>query len=318
MGGDLDISIVIATHNRASILSETLRHMTGLDCSGIDVEFVIVDNNSTDRTKEVVLEFSNRLPIRYLFEPRAGQNCARNRALAEARLGKIVAFTDDDVVPDKGWLKAIVSVSERWSGYDVFGGEIYIIWPPGQIPKWAEIPCVRGLNFAEHDYAESECEYAWGDYPFSGNFWVRRGVLAGGRKFDEAVAWQPRNRILATEAMFFQRLLRDGYVFLYSPKAVVGHRIMLEQLSLIYLLKRAYSGGRGVAHMQPLYRLRLLEEHPVLWRLIRMGAIGRLAFSMGVSLILLALQRPEKAMYAMRWIGYNVESLNIVNSRRAT
>ncbi len=318
MGDDLDISIVIATHNRESILNETLRHMTELDCSGIDVEFVIVDNNSTDRTKEVVLEFSNRLPVRYLFEPKAGQNCARNRALAEAKLGKIVAFTDDDVVPNKGWLKAIMSVCERWSEYDVFGGRIYIIWPAGRIPKWAEIPCVRGLSFAEHDYAESECEYAWGKYPFSGNFWIRRKVLAGGRKFDEAVAWQPRNRILATEAMFFHGLLRDGYVFLYSPKAVVGHRVALEQLSLIYLLKRAYSGGRGAAYMQPLCRRHLLEEHPVLWRLIRMGAIGRLAFSMGVSLIPLVLEKPEKAMYAMRWIGYNVESLNIVKNCKVT
>ena len=52
--GDLDISVLIATYNRAEIIRQTLESMTGLDREGISIEFVVVDNNSSDHTKEVI------------------------------------------------------------------------------------------------------------------------------------------------------------------------------------------------------------------------------------------------------------------------
>lgn len=306
-----DISVIIATYNRAETLRQILENMTRLDREGLSVEFVVVDNNSSDHTKEVIESFTERFPVRYLFEPKPGQNCARNRALEDVELGRFVVFTDDDVEPRKDWLKAIVSISERWPEYSVFGGKIYVVWPSVQIPKWAHKPNIKSLCFAEHNYAESECVYAPGQYPFSGNFWVRRDLLANGRRFDESIAWHPKNRILATETTFLQQLSEEGHDMLYTPDAVLGHRISPEQLSLKYIIKRAFQRGRGIAHAQPLCRLALLNEHPVLWRFIRVAAIARLTFSLLTSLAALILKKPEKAMQTMRWIGYNVESLNI-------
>ena len=306
-----DISVIIATYNRAEILRQILENMTRLDREGLSVEFVVVDNNSSDHTKEVIESFTERFPVRYLFEPKPGQNCARNRALEDVELGRFVVFTDDDVEPRKDWLKAIVSISERWPEYSVFGGKIYVVWPSVQIPKWAHKPNIKSLCFAEHNYAESECVYAPGQYPFSGNFWVRRDLLANGRRFDESIAWHPKNRILATETTFLQQLSEEGHGMLYTPDAVLGHRISPEQLSLKYIIKRAFQRGRGIAHAQPLCRLALLNEHPVLWRFIRVAAIARLTFSLLTSLAALILKKPERAMQTMRWIGYNVESLNI-------
>jgi len=306
-----DISVIIATYNRAEILRQILENMTRLDREGLSVEFVVVDNNSSDHTKEVIESFTERFPVRYLFEPKPGQNCARNRALEDVELGRFVVFTDDDVEPRKDWLKAIVSISERWPEYSVFGGKIYVVWPSVQIPKWAHKPNIKSLCFAEHNYAESECVYAPGQYPFSGNFWVRRDLLANGRRFDESIAWHPKNRILATETTFLQQLSEEGHGMLYTPDAVLGHRISPEQLSLKYIIKRAFQRGRGIAYTQPLCRLALLNEHPVLWRFIRVAAIVRLTFSLLTSLAALILKKPERAMQTMRWIGYNVESLNI-------
>lgn len=307
----MQVSVVICTYNRCENLKETLENMTRLDREGLSVEFVVVDNNSSDHTKQVIESFTERLPVRYLFEPKPGQNCARNRALEDVELGRLVVFTDDDVSPRKGWLKAIVSISERWPEYSVFGGKIYVIWPSVQIPKWAHKPNIKSLCFAEHNYAESECVYAPGQYPFSGNFWVRRDLLADGRRFDESIAWHPKNRILATETMFLQQLLEEGHSILYSHNAVLGHRISPEQLSLIYLIKRAYYRGRGIAHTWPLCRQAMLDKHPVLWRFIRVGAIVRLTFSLLTSLAALILKKPEKAMQTMQWIGYNVESMRM-------
>ena len=86
---NLDISVLIATYNRAEILRQTLQSMTKLNRDGLSVEFVVVDNNSTDHTKEVIKSFTDRLPIRYLFEPRPGKNCALNKALNEVSFGEI-------------------------------------------------------------------------------------------------------------------------------------------------------------------------------------------------------------------------------------
>ena len=53
--------------------------------------------------------------MRYVCEPRPGLNWARNRAISEAR-GEIIAFTDDDVVVDRQWVKALARVFKRESG----------------------------------------------------------------------------------------------------------------------------------------------------------------------------------------------------------
>lgn len=318
ISSNLDISVIIATHNRDSMLNETLQHMQRLNRSGINVEFVVVDNNSSDNTKEVATGFSDRLPIRYLFESKPGQNCARNLALAEARLGKIVAFTDDDIKPNENWLEMILSVSRRWSNYNIFGGKIYPIWPDTNLPKWTKTRFIQQFGFAAHEYADSECIYARNQYPSSANFWIRRHVLGNGRRFDESVAWHPGNRIMATETVFLRRFSEEGHGMVYTPRAVVGHKITPEQLSLEYLIKRAYSWGRGVAHIQPPCRRVLLDRHPAFWRLIRIGAVVRLSLRMTASLVPLILKKPQGTIQAMQWIGYNVESLRIAKENNGT
>ncbi len=315
---DLDISVIIATHNRDSVLSETLEHMERLDRSGINVEFIIADNNSTDKTKEVVMGFSDRLPIRYLFESKPGQNCARNRALSQDQLGKIVAFTDDDVEPAENWLQVIVSVSQRQPDSSIFGGKIYPIWPKVSLPIWTKNHFIQQFGFAVYEYADSECLYARNQYPSSANFWIRRELVTKGRRFDESIAWHPKNRIMATETTFLRGLSQDGYRMFYTPEAVVGHKITAEQLSLVYLIKRAYSWGRGVAHIRPLCHRALLAKHPGLWQLIRIGAIVRLALNMVASVVPTVLKKPQKSIQAMQWIGYNIESIRIAKGENGS
>ncbi len=307
----MQVSVVICTYNRCESLKDTLENMTRLDREGLSVEFVVVDNNSSDHTKQVIESFTERLPVRYLLEPRPGQNCARNRALKDVELGRLVVFTDDDVEPRKDWLKAIVSISERWPEYSVFGGKIYVIWPSVQIPEWAHIPYIKLLCFAEHNHAESECVYAPTENPFSGNFWVRREVFENGRLFCERIGPRPGGYIMGSESSFLKKLYEDGYRMVYSSEAVVGHHVRPEDISIYNILKRAYRYGRSIACMRPLCRQALLDNHPVLWRLVRAGAIVRLTFSLLTSLAALILKKPEKAMQTMKWIGYNVESLNI-------
>jgi len=314
---DLDISVLIATYNRAEILRQTLESMTRLDQDGLSVEFVVVDNNSSDNTKEVIESFAGKLPIRYLFEPRPGKNCALNKALKEVSLGKIVVFTDDDVTPREDWLTAIASISERWSDYSVFGGKIYLIPPYNPVPKWVGHPFIPHSRLAAHDYADTECLYARVRYPNGPNLWVRREIFASGRTFNETVGPRPGSYIMGSESAFLEQLEANGFRFVYSPQAVVRHRIRPEQLTLSHVRKRAFRFGRYVPHSKGLCRRSLFERHVMFWFLIRIGAIIRAAFQYLRGIACLSeLRGIEMKVRSSMTLGYNVESIKLAWKER--
>ena len=118
------ITIAICTFNRAESLRRTLDSLVAMRVpSDLSWEIVIVNNNSTDHTDEVISEYVGRLPVRWEFEPRPGKSNARNRAIDVAK-GEYIVWTDDDVVVDTGWLTAYVEAFRRWPEAAVFGGRI--------------------------------------------------------------------------------------------------------------------------------------------------------------------------------------------------
>jgi glycosyltransferase involved in cell wall biosynthesis len=78
-----------------------------------DWEVVIVNNNGTDHTDEVIAAFAGRLPLRREFEPEPGHTRARNHAIDAAK-GDYIIWTDDDVVVDPQWLAAYAEAFRRW------------------------------------------------------------------------------------------------------------------------------------------------------------------------------------------------------------
>ncbi|NJL28333.1 MAG: glycosyltransferase family 2 protein, partial [Thermoanaerobaculia bacterium] len=108
-------SVLICTHNRARDLALCCAALGGLDAPPESWEVVVVDNASTDDTPEVAEAWAARLEGRLRGVEGTGAlglSAARNRAIAEAR-GEILAFLDDDALPEPGWLSALVSVLER-------------------------------------------------------------------------------------------------------------------------------------------------------------------------------------------------------------
>jgi glycosyltransferase involved in cell wall biosynthesis len=317
MKNEPDITVIIATYNRGETLDQTLNSMSKVESDGIETEFAIVDNNSTDNTKEVILKWGERLNLKYLFEKMPGQNPARNRALSEIKPGKIIVFTDDDIVPHTNWFKTILQTSEQWPEYSIFGGKIYPIWPMNTyFPKWAEEDSIQSFGFAVHNYKNHQCVYEKNDYPFSPNFWVRRNIFKNNKMFDNKIEWHPKNRIMATETVFFRDLVQDGYRIVYCPEAVVGHKIQAGQLTVKSILKRSYSCGRGLAHIRSFCKAEMLKEKPLLWYANRMGAIAKMGLKLTGSMIPLAFEKPQSAMYAMQWLGYNVELLRIAEENK--
>jgi hypothetical protein len=88
-----EVSVVVPTHNRANMLSLTLRSI--LRQRDVDFEILVVDDGSSDNTAEVVAKFGDaRLRILRNEVPQR-VSAARNRGAAAAR-GEWVAFVDDD------------------------------------------------------------------------------------------------------------------------------------------------------------------------------------------------------------------------------
>jgi glycosyltransferase involved in cell wall biosynthesis len=120
------ISLIICTYNRSHKLGNLLRSLERLDLAGdFACEVIVVDNNSRDRTRDVVEEVSKASPlvIRYAFEPKRGLGHARNRGIAEAR-GEILAFTDDDCIPETDWIRVIAAKFSSEPSLAGIGGRV--------------------------------------------------------------------------------------------------------------------------------------------------------------------------------------------------
>lgn len=316
----IDITVLFATYNRAEGLRKTLEEMCAVDRGGLSVEFVVVDNNSDDDTPAVVESFADKLPVRYLYEPRPGKNCALNKAVREVELGKLIVFSDDDVNPDRDWLKKISEVSSRWCDHKVFGGRIEVVWPDGEIHDWAKSSYVRRFIFVEHRYAAEEKQYKHGEHPFGPNFWVRREVFDNGRLYDETIGPTPGNYIMGSESSFLIGLIRNGYDIVYSPDVVVGHRVRREQISAQYIRKRIYRLGRSIPHSRSLVQKELFEKSPLRWRVRRLLALIRFVLLLLRAKVYISSERRlEGTLYATQWLAFNIESLKIaskLNSNR--
>src|SRR3989338_2365160 len=103
----IEISAVVPTHNRKSMLRELIEALASQDYSKNKYEIIIVDDDSSDGTEDLVK--SLKIPnLIYIRQKKAGPSTARSRGIKRAR-GRIVALLDDDLIPAKGWLRAMKS-----------------------------------------------------------------------------------------------------------------------------------------------------------------------------------------------------------------
>src|SRR5689334_14945335 len=129
------ITVGICTFNRAEKLRRTLDSLVAMRVpSDLAWEIVIVNNNSTDYTDDVISEYVRRLPVRCELEPRHGKSNALNRAIDVAK-GDYIVWIDDDVLVDAGWLTAYVEAFRRWPDAAIFGGRIIPRYE-APIAKW--------------------------------------------------------------------------------------------------------------------------------------------------------------------------------------
>lgn len=147
------ISLVITTYNRAALLADALKSVAASQIENHgDVEVIVVDNNSTDDTRQTVEGIKAEgfpFALRYVFEPNQGLSHARNRGTDEA-LGLYVAFMDDDQLIDKDYL-ARLEPAFRSTEAVCIGGP-YVNCNDDSLPDW--LPPLLELSTGQRHYGK--------------------------------------------------------------------------------------------------------------------------------------------------------------------
>lgn len=230
----MDISVIICTWNRADLLSQTLAQMEQLrTLPKTSWELLVVNNNCTDDTEAVLDRFTDRLPLRRLFESKQGHSNARNRGLAEAQ-GELIVYTDDDVLVDADWLVELRAAAERWPDAAYFAGRVdpwFEKSPPPELSQALEAVaegfCGINLGAQEHYLNEDES-------PKGANMAFRRSWVASLR-FNPDLGLKGKVETRGDETAFCEQIIEAGGRGVWVPRAVLKHYVPAERIQLDYI-----------------------------------------------------------------------------------
>jgi len=243
------ISVICCTYNRDRVFEDTIRSFLDCGTDGIDHELLLIDNNSTDKTREIGEGFGARYPgIRYMNEPSQGHPLAKNRGIRESR-GEIVAFVDDDVFFVSGWLKALASAFERHPEIACIGGKVVPHFE-AERPPWIEDEMLWIYGVTR--YGDLEKEIRFPDIPIGCNMAFRRPVFEKIGDFHMSLGRKPGILLSGDEDHFLLRAERAGLKTLYAPEVRVSHRVPPARLTRDWVLSRFYWAGVSEIAMKQL------------------------------------------------------------------
>jgi glucosyl-dolichyl phosphate glucuronosyltransferase len=242
------VSVIMPAYNRAHMIGITLESFINQDYPKDRYEIIVSDNNSTDATKAVVLEWQSKsqVPITYIFEGRQGVHYARNTAAKQSR-GDILYYTDDDMIAEPDLLSEIVKVFDLDPMVGTATGRVLPKWE-AQPPEWILQLCYNGylsifdelgdgMIIEDNDLGVYSCHQA-----------IRREV------FFKSGGYNPESTytdyIGDGETGLNNKIRALGYKFGYNGKSVIHHMIPPGRMTQDYLNKRLANQGSADSYTE--------------------------------------------------------------------
>jgi len=239
------LSIIICSYNRASYISDALTSLYNQSSELDNFEVIIVDNNSTDNTKEVYViwrQTNMNGQFTFISETKQGASFARNTGATIAK-GEWVCFMDDDAVATPNYVENILKHIHNKPDAVGFGGRIIPKYIPSE-PKWMSyyVSSLVG-NF---DYAPIACAFENGKYPLESNMIVKKSVYDQIGGFNVNLPGVVGTLRIGGEGKeLFYKILALGHIIYYDPAICVHHVVEVKKLTSEYMYRVASGIGRG-------------------------------------------------------------------------
>ena len=258
------LSIIICSYNRASYISDALTSLYNQSSELDNFEVIIVDNNSTDNTKEVYAiwrQTNTNGQFTFISETKQGASFARNTGATIAK-GEWVCFMDDDAVATPNYVENILKHIQNKPDAVGFGGRIIPKYIPSE-PKWMSyyVSSLVG-NF---DYAPIACAFENGKYPLESNMIVKKSVYDQIGGFNVNLPGVVGTLRIGGEGKeLFYKILALGHIIYYDPAICVHHVVEVKKLTSEYMYRVASGIGRGektrtLAISKAAYLIKVLE-----------------------------------------------------------
>jgi len=243
------VSAIICTHNRQQYLGAAIDSLQQQEFP--DYEVVVVDNGSSDRTRDIVAE---RLPqgrLKYVYEPVIGLSVARNTGAKESA-GEILAYLDDDAVASSRWLGVLYNAYSSNAKLAIAGGKVTLLWPDGMTPpRWLS-ENLSG-NLGAYDLGDTVVYINQpGMTPRGLNYSIRRSFLDQIGGFNVNLGRVGKNLLSNEEVHMTELALQQGWQVAYLPDALVAHNVAPERLQPAWFLSRGWWQGISECYREQL------------------------------------------------------------------
>jgi cellulose synthase/poly-beta-1,6-N-acetylglucosamine synthase-like glycosyltransferase len=212
---EIKVSVIVPIYNGEKDLPSLLNGLLSQTYPSKKVEYILVDNNSKDKTAKLIHLASQEYKasgfnIKYINENMIQSSyAARNKGIQSSD-GDILAFTDVDCCPHKNWISDVVEIFHGQPSVGLIGGSIVANKGSSIIEKYSEFKQILNQkNSGNHGF----CPYA-----STANLSVRREV------FEKVGLFRP-HLTTGGDADFCWRVQRETNWQLYvTDQAVIEHR----------------------------------------------------------------------------------------------
>lgn len=290
------ITVAALTHRRPQTLGVLLDAFTRvIPPAGIELRFLVVDNDAAASARAQVTAAATRLPLDYVVEPQPGVAAARNRALQVAVAGRAdyLCFVDDDAYPAPDWLVALDACRRERPAVLTFGPVRFV--PAPTTNPWRRFVgasiAARG-RFLER-YSARRARHGQTVTSGTGN-WMGdvRWLADHGIGFDSSFAHG------GEDAALREAVRARGGTFAFCPHAVVFESLPVERMTVRYQFDRGRAHGRQTARLgrRPHF---VLVRHPLGRLLVGLlltviPLLGLASFALGIHQIGMAAGLSER------------------------